>query len=94
MLSSWFPAVFLFPLYGKEHFPVWGGRERVFSARPGFALQPLQRFQGLVPASTQPYQSLAGLWGVVQGTGTSGGVFGANLGTGHHGMGLLGSPVT
>lgn len=63
MLSSWFPAVFLFPLYRKQHFPIWGRREGVFPARPGFALQPLERFKGLVPASTQPYQSLAGLWG-------------------------------
>lgn len=63
MLSRWFPAVFLFPLYGKEHFPIWGKKEGVFPAQPGFALQPLERFNELVPASTELFQSLAGLWG-------------------------------
>lgn len=90
MLSSWFPAVFLFPLYGKEHFPIWGRRGGGFPARPGFASQPLERFDGLMPASTRPHQSLAGLRGVVKRRG--GGGLGRGFGHRTPWHGALGFP--
>lgn len=82
---SLFPAVFLSPLYGKEHFPVWGRREGVFPARPVFAFAASgevswagARFQ---PALPEP-----------GGLCSAGGALSTGLGTGHCVMGLLACP--